>query len=133
MKVCDLFEMTLEEVKQVPAIIQDMFSDICKTFCSDHFMDRMTDGNIDKSGKDRGKQIISKELMFTLHRMRAYIVKHKLMSDDIDHYGVFIDKFSNLNIVARTEFRHGRKDLIIITIMKHKDFKFQPDQESWIL
>lgn len=126
-------EMAARLVPEVEKDIAGMFRQInISVRFTKHFEDRITDGNVDKSGIQRGDSISADELIAAFKKLKD---KHDVLMVGDKHRsyqemeGVIKDTFTMLNIPFTLKFdrKTGRFVLSLLTVMKkNSNFHAKP-------
>jgi hypothetical protein len=125
MKLSDLFEMPMADVRGVEDDLVNMFKDIgIKIKFTSHFEDRITDGDY------RGDAITRKELLDVFKKLKKKQDQLLLAKKDRSELeGVIKDELNNLNVPFSLAFNRntGKFILTLITAMKKsKKFHTKP-------
>ncbi|MGZ8924460.1 MAG: hypothetical protein ACXW2E_01120 [Nitrososphaeraceae archaeon] len=128
-----LTEMSLEKIEVMRQIINHKFKNtgIIPKFSS-HFLDRCTDGNIDKDGNIRGDDINFHDMMIVIDKfIKSYlpIIKRKQKMQN-----VIKNDETGLNILFQLwENNKGVKFITFITVIKLHDNAFKGFQKPYMV
>jgi hypothetical protein len=133
MLLSDLFEMSVEQLPLLQSELSLIFDHIgVNIIARPHFLDRCTDGNIDKDNNIRGDLIQYDDVLYTSSK---FIQKYKDIIDRKQHWGGIIrDRENHINIIFAMSTKKrstGRvkpkfidvKTIQFVTIMKIENFR----------